>query len=52
MLLSLDSMPSPINSIRGMTPREHEILRALVTGASNKMIAIRLGMRAPRTVGG
>jgi two-component system nitrate/nitrite response regulator NarL len=44
MLLSLDSMPSPMNSIRGMTPREHEILQALVTGASNKMIAIRLGI--------
>jgi two-component system nitrate/nitrite response regulator NarL len=44
MLLSLDSMPSPMNSIRGMTPREHEILQALVTGASNKLIAIRLGI--------
>ena len=44
MLLSLDSMPSPMNSIRGMTPREHEILQALVTGASNKLIAVRLGI--------
>jgi len=44
MLLSLDSTPSPMNSIRGMTPREHEILQALVTGASNKMIANRLGI--------
>ena len=44
MLLSLDSMPSPMNSIRGLTPREHEILQALVTGASNKLIANRLGI--------
>ena len=27
-----------------MTPREHEILQALVTGSSNKMIANRLGI--------
>jgi two-component system nitrate/nitrite response regulator NarL len=44
MLLSLDSTPSPMNSVRGMTPREHEILQALVTGASNKLIAIKLGI--------
>jgi two-component system nitrate/nitrite response regulator NarL len=44
MLLDFSSVPSPLNSVRGMTPREHEILQALVTGASNKMIAIRLGI--------
>ena len=44
MLLSLDSTPLPMNSIRGMTPREQEILQALVTGSSNKLIAIKLGI--------
>jgi two-component system nitrate/nitrite response regulator NarL len=44
MLLSLDSTPSPMNSIRGLSPREQEILQALVTGASNKLIAIKLGI--------
>jgi two-component system nitrate/nitrite response regulator NarL len=44
MLLNLGSTPSPMNSVRGLTPREHEILQALVTGSSNKMIAIRLGI--------
>ena len=44
MLLNLDSTPSPMNSIRGLTPREQEILQALVTGASNKLIAIKLGI--------
>jgi two-component system, NarL family, nitrate/nitrite response regulator NarL len=44
MLLNLSSMPSPLNSIRGVSPRENEILQALVTGASNKMIAIKLGI--------
>jgi two-component system nitrate/nitrite response regulator NarL len=44
MLLDLSSAPSPLNSVRGMTPREIEILQALVTGASNKMIANRLGI--------
>ena len=29
---------------RGLSPRELEILQALVTGASNKLIAIRLGI--------
>src|SRR3954469_22835638 len=37
MLLDLGSAPSSLNSGRGMTRREHEILQALVTGASNKM---------------
>ena len=41
MLLDMSSAPSPLNSIRGLSPREHEILQALVTGASNKMIAIQ-----------
>ena len=36
--------PNPLNSVRGLSPREQEILQALVTGASNKMIAIRLGI--------
>jgi len=45
MLLDLSNAPSPLNSVRGvMTPREHEILQALVTGSSNKMIATRLGI--------
>jgi two-component system nitrate/nitrite response regulator NarL len=44
MLLDLSNAPSPLNSVRGVTPREHEILQALVTGSSNKMIANRLGI--------
>jgi two-component system nitrate/nitrite response regulator NarL len=44
MLLDFGSAPSPLNSVRGMTPREQEILQALVTGASNKLIAIKLGI--------
>jgi two-component system nitrate/nitrite response regulator NarL len=44
MLLDLSSAPSPLNSIRGLSPREQEILQALMTGASNKLIAIRLGI--------
>ena len=43
MLLDINA-PSPQNSIRGLSPREQEILQLLVTGASNKMIAIRLGI--------
>jgi len=43
MLLDLNSAPSP-NSTRGLSPRELEIVQALVTGASNKLIAIRLGI--------
>jgi two-component system nitrate/nitrite response regulator NarL len=43
MLLDM-SAPSPQQSIRGLSPREQEILQSLVTGASNKMIAIRLGI--------
>ncbi|QQP90796.1 response regulator transcription factor [Skermanella sp. TT6] len=43
MLLDINA-PSPQNSIRGLSPREQEILQSLVTGASNKMIAIRLGI--------
>jgi two-component system nitrate/nitrite response regulator NarL len=44
MLLDLNSTPSPMNSLRGLSPREQEILQALVTGASNKLIAIKLGI--------
>ena len=44
MLLDLSNALSPLNSVRGVTPREHEILQALVTGSSNKMIANRLGI--------
>ncbi len=43
MLLDMNAV-SPQHSIRGLSPREQEILQALVTGASNKMIAIRLGI--------
>ena len=44
MLLDLSSAPSPLTSIRGLSPRENEILQALVTGASNKVIAYKLGI--------
>jgi two-component system, NarL family, nitrate/nitrite response regulator NarL len=44
MLLNLNSAPTPMNSLRGLSPREQEILQALVTGASNKLIAIKLGI--------
>jgi two-component system nitrate/nitrite response regulator NarL len=44
MLLDMNSTPSPVNSLRGLSPREQEILQALVTGASNKLIAIKLGI--------
>jgi two-component system, NarL family, nitrate/nitrite response regulator NarL len=43
MLLDMTA-PSPLNSVRGLSPREQEILQALVTGASNKMIANKLGI--------
>jgi two-component system nitrate/nitrite response regulator NarL len=43
MLLDMN-VPGPQHSIRGLSPREQEILQALVTGASNKLIAIRLGI--------
>jgi two-component system nitrate/nitrite response regulator NarL len=43
MLLDMNAA-GPQNSVRGLSPREQEILQALVTGASNKMIAIRLGI--------
>src|SRR3954451_6447196 len=43
MLLDITAVTPP-PSIRGLSPREQEILQALVTGASNKMIAIRLGI--------
>ena len=43
MLLDMNAI-SPQQSIRGLSPREQEILQALVTGASNKMIANRLGI--------
>jgi two-component system nitrate/nitrite response regulator NarL len=44
MLLNLSNAPSPMSSLRGLSPREQEILQSLVTGASNKLIAIRLGI--------
>jgi two-component system, NarL family, nitrate/nitrite response regulator NarL len=44
MLLNLNNAPSPMNSLRGLSPREQEILQSLVTGASNKLIAIKLGI--------
>jgi len=43
MLLDMTAV-SPPHSIRGLSPREQEILQALVTGASNKMIANKLGI--------
>jgi len=45
MLIQM-SMPTaqPDASFRGLSPREQEILQALVTGASNKLIASRLGI--------
>ena len=43
MLLDMNA-PGPQHSIGGLSPREQEILQALVTGASNKLIAIRLGI--------
>jgi two-component system, NarL family, nitrate/nitrite response regulator NarL len=43
MLLDMNVI-APQHSIRGLSPREQEILQALVTGASNKLIAIKLGI--------
>ena len=43
MLLDMTAV-SPPHSVRGLSPREQEILQALVTGASNKMIANKLGI--------
>jgi len=43
MLLDMNAV-SPQHSVRGLSPREQEILRALVTGASNKVIAYKLGI--------
>jgi two-component system nitrate/nitrite response regulator NarL len=43
MLLDMSAI-TPQHSIRGLSPREQEILQALVTGASNKLIAIKLGI--------
>jgi two-component system nitrate/nitrite response regulator NarL len=44
MLFDLNNASSPVNSVRGLSPREQDILRALVTGSSNKLIAIKLGI--------
>ncbi|GEO42940.1 hypothetical protein SAE02_70880 [Skermanella aerolata] len=43
MLLDMNVI-APQHSVRGLSPREQEILQALVTGASNKLIAIKLGI--------
>jgi len=43
-LLAEAGAPVPQASLRGISLREQEILRLLVTGASNKLIAIRLGI--------
>ena len=43
-LLTEVGAPLPQASLRGLSPREQEILQLLVTGASNKLIAIRLGI--------
>jgi two-component system nitrate/nitrite response regulator NarL len=44
MLINLDSTPSPMKSVRGLSPREQDILQALVSGSSNKVIAFKLGI--------
>jgi two-component system nitrate/nitrite response regulator NarL len=38
------NVTAPQHSVRGLSPREQEILQALVTGSSNKLIAIKLGI--------
>jgi len=43
-LLTEMSAPAPHGTLRGISPREQDILRSLVTGASNKLIANRLGI--------
>jgi two-component system nitrate/nitrite response regulator NarL len=43
MLLDMTAA-GPQHSVRGLSPREREILQLLVTGASNKLIATRLGI--------
>ena len=43
-LLTQVDAPVPRGPLRGLSPREQEILLALVTGASNKLIANRLGI--------
>ena len=43
MLLDMSAI-APQHSVRGLSPREQEILQALVTGSSNKLIAIKLGI--------
>src|SRR6187551_3829321 len=43
MLLDMTAA-GPQHSVRGLSPREREILQLLVTGASNKLIGNRLGI--------
>ncbi|MGF7213836.1 two-component system nitrate/nitrite response regulator NarL [Skermanella aerolata] len=43
MLLDMSAL-APQQPIRGLSPREQEILQALVTGSSNKLIAIKLSI--------
>jgi len=43
-LLAEMDPPAPQGTLRGISPREQDILRSLVTGASNKAIANRLGI--------
>jgi len=43
MLIEMN-MAVPQGTMRGLSPREQEILQSLVTGASNKAIANRLGI--------
>jgi two-component system, NarL family, nitrate/nitrite response regulator NarL len=43
MLLDMTAA-GPQHSVRGLSPREREILQLLVTGASNKLIGTRLGI--------
>jgi two-component system nitrate/nitrite response regulator NarL len=44
LLLTEMSPPAPQGTIRGISPREQDILQQLVSGASNKAIANRLGI--------
>jgi len=43
-LLAEMTPPTPQGTIRGISPREQDILRSLVFGASNKAIANKLGI--------
>ena len=44
LLLTEMSAPAPQGPLRGISPREQDILQQLVSGASNKLIGNRLGI--------